>query len=187
LTTARYFRLANFTDCVGGSENEGNDYSDVNSVVDVVCLYTSSSIINIQSNSPAIKFYYQGLDISFDCFLTGQCPNSFTVYVSANIGVDNAFCGGEAASSCKSIDYAYACRLNTNGTIYVARGEYPVSCGNAYTSDVVTEGIGYEDCTTDSDYPGLYPSNAGGLLNCSGDRQVLSLRFFAFVLPYHWF
>jgi hypothetical protein len=82
LTLPRRITSSNFDLCVGGSENKGNDFVDINSNQAVLVIYTNASISNNQTSSNAIKFYFQALDLSMDCLLVGLCGLLSTVYVS---------------------------------------------------------------------------------------------------------
>jgi hypothetical protein len=104
LTSPRSISVCNFSDCVGGNENKGNDFSDINSVEAVASLYF---IVNIQSTSNSVKFFFESLNYSMDCMLVedGCTSKVGTVYVSASSGFNTFFCGDQARM-CGSVDHA---------------------------------------------------------------------------------
>jgi hypothetical protein len=152
-TTTRTIIGTNFSNCVGGTSNRGNDYADINSVTAVAALYTYNTLINIISSSNSIKFYFEAKNVSMDCLIDDTCGTMSSVYVNNASGEDIFYCGSED-EPCSGVDFAWSNRLPTNGTMYLYNGTYGLSI--RYGSVFVKRFIGVGDITSENDYPIMY-------------------------------
>jgi hypothetical protein len=164
---------SNFSNCVGATTNRGNDYADVTDDESVFGVYETTSFINIVSTSAPIKFYFQVLGLSFDCFIENTCGKYNTIYISAVNGEDNIFCG-LSDDPCASVEYGWSNILNTNGTIYVSNGTYGIRPRLNGLWTVKLEGTG--NIIDEVDYPVIYCPTVGtvwfNISNSDGSQQI---------------
>jgi hypothetical protein len=154
----RIINNCSFNENVGGEENKGNDYADINPNFEVLSIYNTTTISLIDSNSSLIKFYFQMLDVSLDCIFDdflNYCRTD-AIYVSGKDGLDSYSCGiSEDVKACEHVEFTIQSRIKENGTIYVMSGVYSVGVHNFRDWNNFTFKIeGYDN---NNDYPVLHP------------------------------
>jgi hypothetical protein len=158
METLRVIKNCNFDNCTCFFEL-GNDFADINSEVEVIRLY---EIINIDSSSESIKFYFEILDLSLDCVIDNTCDLVGEVKINGDEGWDVFFCGSKERP-CKTIDYGLDKRLKStdgDGVLLIHNGSYNISSHSDVFNGINLKNIKYDDDddVDENDYPVIYPS-----------------------------
>jgi hypothetical protein len=139
---------------VGGTDNLGNDYADINPDSRLVVLYQTSSFEILSTSSQPVRFFFAALNLSMDRLFEGTSTEDI-IYV-ADFGSDSFICGTTQRDPCESVEYALDQRVSKNGIIHIMNGVYGVNAHNFVMLnefEMTFEGQSLES----QNFPVLYP------------------------------
>jgi hypothetical protein len=181
----RIIRNCEFLNSVGGSDNKGNDYADINPDASLISLYKTTSIESITSSSEHIKFYFQSLDASLDCIIEDYC-NTNETYVGSE-GKDSLLCGIIADFPCETLEYTISSRITPNAFVHVLNGRHALLEHNFILwgdFELVVEGE--TNNTSNVGYPVIYPDGSVGkqwIHLFTFNKQEINFKRLKFVFP----